>query len=105
MTLLNLILQAPAGGAQWQSFVMIGLIFVVFYFFMIRPQSKKQKEIAKFREALKSGDKIITAGGLHGKIKEISPDKSYAIVEITDQTSVRIEKSSIFQTAQDTQAK
>ena len=54
------------GGAT--QLIFLGLIIVVFYFFMIRPQMKKTKEAKKFRESLKKGDKIVTIGGLHGKI-------------------------------------
>jgi preprotein translocase subunit YajC len=55
-----------------QQMVMIGLMIVVFYFFMIRPQTKKQKELKKFRETLKAGDKVVTIGGVHGKILEVN---------------------------------
>ena len=50
---------------------MMALIFVVFYFFMIRPQTKKQKELQKQRDNMKKGDKVVTAGGLYGEIKEV----------------------------------
>ncbi len=71
MNLLNILLQAQQGNS-WSGMLLILAMIVVFYFFMIRPQSKKQKEIKKAREALKSGDKIVTAGGIHGRIKDIS---------------------------------
>ena len=71
MNLLSILLQAPAGGSQWSGILMMVVIVAIFYFFMIRPQQKKQKEIQKSREALKTGDKVITAGGIYGKIKEI----------------------------------
>ena len=58
------------GGVN--QLVMIVLMIGVFYFFMIRPQMKKQKELKKFREGLKAGDKVVTIGGIHGKILEIS---------------------------------
>ena len=56
---------SPQGGGA-QTLIMFGLIAVVFYFFMIRPQMKKNKETRKFRESLAQGDKVITAGGIHG---------------------------------------
>ena len=68
MNLLSILLQAPAGGSQWSGILMMVVIVAIFYFFMIRPQQKKQKEIQKSREALKTGDKVITAGGIYGKI-------------------------------------
>ena len=70
MNLLTILLQAqPAGGSQWSGILMMVIIVAIFYFFMIRPQQKKQKEIQKAREALKVGDKVITSGGIYGKIK------------------------------------
>ena len=62
---------APASSGGMGSIIMIVALIAIFYFFMIRPQSKKQKEMKKFREGLKSGDKVITAGGIHGRIREI----------------------------------
>jgi preprotein translocase subunit YajC len=60
------------GGQGMQSILMLGLMVLVFYFFMIRPQMKKQKDLKKFREGLKVGDKIVSIGGIHGKILEVS---------------------------------
>jgi len=77
MNLLNIVLfaqQTAEGGGKGstvQTFIFLALIIVVFYFFMIRPQTKKNKEAQRFRENLKRGDKIITIGGIHGKILEI----------------------------------
>ena len=65
---LNLILLQAEGAAQqsqWSFWIMMILIFVVFYFFMIRPQTKKQKELQAQREAMKKGDKVVTAGGIY----------------------------------------
>ncbi|NVO02462.1 MAG: preprotein translocase subunit YajC [Bacteroidetes bacterium] len=75
------------------SFLPIILIVVVFYFFMIRPQSKKNKELKKFREALKKGDKVITIGGIHGKVLEVG--ETTLIIETEGQTKLKIEKSAI----------
>ena len=80
---------------------MIVALIAIFYFFMIRPQSKKQKEIRKFRESLKNGDKVITAGGIYGKIKEVSENSNTVILEISDGVRIRIDKGSIYQTVQD----
>ncbi len=92
MNLLSILLQAPAGGSQWSA---------IFYFFMIRPQQKKQKEIQKAREALKTGDKVITAGGIYGKIKEIGD--TYMLIEVADGVRIRVDKTSIFASAEDAQ--
>jgi preprotein translocase subunit YajC len=70
--MFQLILQAPQGGfSNWSSPIFLVLIMVVFYFFMIRPQSKKQKEQRKFQEEIQKGDRIVTASGIHGKITEM----------------------------------
>ena len=73
------------------------LIFVVFYFFMIRPQNKKQKEIQKARAALKTGDKVVTSGGIYGKIKDVKDDSF--IIEISENVRIRVEKSAVFAAA------
>ncbi len=72
---------------------MFGLIFIVFYLFMIRPQMKKQKEQKKFRESLEKGTKIVTIGGLHGRIVGIQD--ATAIIEVEGGNKLKIEKSAI----------
>ncbi|MEY3727775.1 MAG: preprotein translocase subunit YajC, partial [Bacteroidota bacterium] len=85
------------GGAN--QLVMIVLMIAVFYFFMIRPQMKKQKELKKFREGLKAGDKIVTIGGIHGKILEIAD--STVLIQ-SEGTKLRIEKSAVSSAMEDT---
>ena len=86
-----------AGGAN--QLIMIVLMIGVFYFFMIRPQMKKQKELKKFREGLKAGDKIVTIGGIHGKILEIS---DATVLIKYEGTKLRLEKSAVSSTMEDT---
>ena len=81
------------GGNPIMSFLPIILIVVVFYFFMIRPQMKKAKEQTKFREAIKKGDRIVTIGGIHGKIVEVA-DKTF-IVEVEGGVKLKIERSAV----------
>lgn len=69
------------------------LVIVVFYFFMIRPQMKKQKELKKFREALSVGDKVVTIGGVHGKVLEIND--TTVLLSCESSTKLRIEKSAV----------
>lgn len=104
MILSSIFLQAGAAaagasgqGSPYQSLLVIGLIFVVFYFFMIRPQNKKQKDIQKARAALKSGDRVITSGGIYGKIREVKDDSF--IIEISDNVRIRVEKSAVYAAA------
>ncbi|MBE6300905.1 MAG: preprotein translocase subunit YajC [Parabacteroides distasonis] len=104
MNLLSILLQTqPAGGSQWSGILMMVIIVAIFYFFMIRPQQKKQKEIQKAREALKVGDKVITAGGIYGKIKEIGD--LYMVIEIANGVNIRIDKTSVFASVEDAQQK
>ena len=99
MNTLLIVLQQQSNGLM--NFLPLILIIVVFWFFMIRPQNKKQKEIQKSREALKTGDKVITAGGIYGKIKEIGD--TYMLIEVADGVRIRVDKTSIFASAEDAQ--
>ena len=102
MTLASIFLQASAGAGTSSglgAFLPLILIFVVFYFFMIRPQNKKQKEIQKSRAALKTGDRVLTSGGIYGKIREVKDDSF--IIEISDNVRIRVEKSAVFAAAAD----
>lgn len=101
MNLLSILLQAQTGGNQWSGILMMVVIVAIFYFFMIRPQQKRQKEIQKAREALKTGDKVVTAGGIYGKIKEIGD--IYMLIEVADGVRIRVDKTSIFASVEDAQ--
>lgn len=94
---LGVLLMAPAEGAEEgggiQTIIMFGAIFLVFYLFMIRPQMKKQKEAKKFKESLAKGTKIVTIGGIHGKILEIQ--ENTVTVEIEGGNRLKLEKSAI----------
>ena len=81
------------------SIFMILALIVIFYFFMIRPQQKRQKEIRKFREALAKGDNVVTAGGIYGKIREIND--SYFLVEVADGVRIRVDKGCVYPSASD----
>jgi preprotein translocase subunit YajC len=105
MNLLSILLQAApgaTGGAGWNGMIMIVLLFVIMYFFMIRPQQKQRKEVEKQRASLKTGDKIITAGGVHGKLKEIN-DTNY-VIEIAEGVKIKIDKTSVFAAREETQS-
>ncbi len=99
MNLYHILLFAPpqgqegGSGSGLMSFLPLILIIVVFYFFFIRPQMRKSKEQKKFREALKKGDKVITIGGLHGKIAEI--DETTVTLDVGNQVKMTFEKSAI----------
>jgi preprotein translocase subunit YajC len=91
--------QNPQSGMS--TLIMFGLIAIVFYLFMIRPQMKRNKETRKFREALKQGDKVITAGGIHGKILEVTDS---TVLLSSEGTKLRVEKNSIISNPDDQMA-
>lgn len=96
MTISNILLFAPQQGTEGgglMSFLPLLLIIVVFYLFFIRPQVKKSKDQKKYRESLKKGDKVITIGGIHGKILEVR-DKTF-VIEVDGQNRLTIEKSAV----------
>ncbi len=85
--------QGQEGGGGFGSLIFLLLIIVIFYMFFIRPQMKRSKEQKKFRENLKKGDKVITIGGVHGKIVEVQ--ETTFTVEVAENVRLRIEKSAI----------
>jgi preprotein translocase subunit YajC len=92
-----IILMAPQqgqGGGAYTQIIFLGGIVVVFYFFMIRPQMKKAKDQKKYIEALKKGDKILTIGGIYGKIVEVRDDATI-IMEIEDGSKMKISKNAV----------
>ena len=104
--MLDLILlqatQAQGQGSQWSFWIMMILIFVVFYFFMIRPQTKKQKELQKQRDEMKKGDKVVTAGGIYGEIKEIQ--ENTILLTVAKEVTIKVDKQSVYIAAEDAQA-
>ena len=93
---MNTILMMQPQGQEsnpWMSMLPLLLIIVVFYFFMIRPQMKRQKEIRKFRESLAKGDKVVTNGGIHGIIAGL--EEKTALLQISDNTKIKIDRSAI----------
>lgn len=88
----------PAGFDPTMIFMMIA-VFAVMYFFMIRPQQKKQKEVARWREALQKGDNVLTAGGIYGKIKSV--DGSILILEIAKEVEIKIDRAFVMKDPSD----
>lgn len=102
MNQLLILMGAPAAGqSPVMQFLPLVAIIVVFYFFMIRPQMKKAKEQKKYIEALKKGDKILTIGGIYGKIADIKEDGSI-IMEVEDGSKMKISKNAVSQDATST---
>ncbi len=104
--MLNIILMAQPQGQEanpLMSFLPLILIVVVFYFFMIRPQMKRQKETRQFREGLKKGDKVVTTGGIYGKI--ISVQETTINLEIAKDVHIKVDKNGIVRDMADVQPK
>lgn len=101
MSLLSILLDAAPAGGNYSFIIMMVALFAIMYFFMIRPQQKKQKQLQEARNAIKVGDKVITAGGIHGKVREVK-DRTFTI-EIAENTKIVIEKTSVFASVEDTQ--
>ena len=80
-------------GTGMSSLIMFGMIFAVMYFFMIRPQIKKQKKEREYRSSLKKGDQVVTIGGIHGKITDIKDDTF--IIEVHAGNSLKVTKTAV----------
>lgn len=104
--MLNYILLfgAPAangsdGSNPWTSIIMIVALIAIFYFFMIRPQSQRQKKVNEFRKSLKKGDHVMTAGGIYGRIKEVK--EAVVLLQIADGCTIKIDKTMVYQSTQE----
>ena len=92
-TLLQAAQAAPAQGGGLSMWIMLALIFVVMWFFMIRPQRKQQKEMENFRNSLKNGDKVVTIGGIYGTIADVKD--TYVLLEVDKDVKIRVNKQAI----------
>lgn len=95
MNLLTIFLMQPQGddANPIASLLPLVLIIAVFYFFMIRPQMKKQKEVRQFREGIKKGDKVLTVGGIYGKVNELK--ETTVILEIAEGVRIKVDKAGL----------
>ncbi|NLZ94768.1 MAG: preprotein translocase subunit YajC [Bacteroidales bacterium] len=100
MSIMNILLQA--GGTMGSSLIFMVVIIAIFYFFMIRPQQKKQKAIQKEREAMKNGDKVITSGGIHARIKDVR--ENHFLLEISNGVVIKVDKASVFASTTDVES-
>lgn len=97
---------APAGAgasagasAGMMNIIMIVALIAIFYFFMIRPQQKKQKELRKQREAMSKGDNVVTAGGIYGRIREIDENTNSMLIEVDKDVKIRVDRNSVYPSA------
>ncbi|KGN97984.1 preprotein translocase subunit YajC [Porphyromonas gingivicanis] len=86
-------------GGSIGTIIMMVVLIVIFWLFFIRPQSKRQKELQKKREAMQPGDKVVTAGGIHGKISEVN-ERDF-LIEIAKDVRIRVEKTSVYAAIED----
>ncbi|MGM0530355.1 MAG: preprotein translocase subunit YajC [Bacteroidota bacterium] len=100
--LFQILMASPQGGEGQNPLVSLWpllLIIVVFYLFMIRPQVKKQKELRNYRQSLQNGDKVITTGGIYGKIVGVTDQT--VLLEVEDQSRIKVDKNAILKDAKD----
>ena len=99
ITTMTALLQAAgsaAAGSGISFWIMIIALFAIMYFFMIRPHQKKQKEIEKFRKALHVGQEVITAGGIHGIIRQIEEVSNVIVLEVAKDVKIRVDRACIY---------
>ena len=96
MTNLFLAAQSAQGGSGLSMILMMVAIFAIMYFFMIRPQQKKQKEIRNFQNSLTEGAQVVTSGGIYGTIKSIDLAKNTVDLKIARDVVITIDKSCVF---------
>lgn len=92
----NLLLQAQGAGGSMSFLFMMVAIFAIMWFFMIRPQQKKQKEIRKFQNSLQEGTKVVTGGGVYGTVKRIDVEQNTIEVEIARGVVITVAKGYVF---------
>ena len=95
---MNILAGPAANGGSASSLIMIVVMIVIFYFFMIRPNMKKQKSAKKFRENLMTGQKVVTIGGIHGKILEVADS---TVLINSEGSKLRLEITAIASSSED----
>ena len=101
-TIFLLMSSGQQSQSPWSSLLPLLLIMVIFYFFLIRPQMRRQKELKNFRESLKKGDRIITSGGIYGKINNISDN--VITIDVGNNVLLKIDKSAVLRDTSDMQS-
>ena len=104
MTQIFLAAQAAQGGGGMSFIIMMVAIFAIMYFFMIRPQQKRQKEIQNFQNSLTEGAEVVTGGGIYGTVKKIDLATGTIEVKIADGVVIKVDKSYVFKDMSSTPA-
>ena len=92
--------QAAQGGGGMSFLIMMVAIFAIMWFFMIRPQQKKQKEIQKWRNSITVGTNVVTAGGIYGVVRNINEADNILEVEVANGVRIRVDRNSVYAQAQ-----
>lgn len=87
---------------QYQPLIMLGLIIVIMWFFIFRPQQKKQKEIRKFRNSIEKGQSVVTAGGIYGTVKDVIEEDNALLIEVSKGVCIKVDRNSVYASAQPT---
>ena len=88
---------------QYSGHLMIVALFAIMYFFMIRPQQKRQKEIQNFRNSITVGQAVVTAGGIYGIVKQIDENDNTLMIEVANGVRIKVDRNSVYAQAQPTQ--
>ena len=104
MTQIILAAQAAQGGGSMSFIIMMVAIFAIMYFFMIRPQQKRQKEIQNFQNSLTEGAEVVTGGGIYGTVKKIDLTKGIIDVKIADGVVIKVDKGYVYKDMSSTPA-
>ena len=99
MTTVFLAAQAGGNGGGMSMLIMMVALFAIMWFFMIRPQQKKQKEIQKFQNSLSEGMSVVTGGGIYGTVKKVDLANGIIEVEIAKGVTIRVDKGYVFKDA------
>ncbi len=97
-----ILLQAAQGDGGLGMILMLVAMFAIMYFFMIRPQQKKQKEIQNFRKSIEKGQNVITAGGVYGTVRDIDDVNNVLVIEVASGVRIRVDRNSVFGSAAST---
>ena len=88
---------------QYSGLLMIVALFAIMYFFMIRPQQKRQKEIQNFRNSITVGQAVVTAGGIYGIVKQLDENDNTLMIEVANGVRIKVDRNSVYAQAQPTQ--
>ncbi|MBQ9525931.1 MAG: preprotein translocase subunit YajC [Bacteroidaceae bacterium] len=88
---------------QYSGLLMIVALFAIMYFFMIRPQQKRQKEIQNFRNSITVGQAVVTAGGIYGVVKSIDENDNTLMIEVANGVRIKVDRNSVYAQAQPAQ--